>query len=596
MEFTANIEPFTSPRAPFMGDPQLLEIARFCEEEYQESRKHPNASVLLWDHSTLNPRNRVDTLTPSHFRGRWRVDGCAGMGRHFFAVPDYMRPDVPVKYITVIIPCQSQQPHALRRGLCSSDAAFTPNSRIGDLGISRYLVDSLDLWSSALPHFDDIYRNIPFGSAILLDNLTCSPRTARLRFAHRDEFHRQLVNLDYLKAKWKLPSSVWPPTFPVSRLCLVKQLSATVCIVQLAKAMSSKQYIFKTNLIHMSRIYHELKVHMQIHSHENIIQKPLFIIESDEFGQSAPKVLGFLLDFIPGRTLGDTLELRTPLSRPLQLNWAIQIVTALLHIRRGPSSFYSDLKPDNILVLSPNNEQLILIDLEQGGNWDAFSAPEIMYTSWMKKLACEEDIPGRMRAEYQALMSKRLPRRTQPQELYSDPPHGYYDEWTNLEASQQESAMVFALGKVLWCIFEECSHTSNSLGEKYTQPVDIEFPAFKRTPEELRALILQCTTGAPELEPGSIRMQRDSCRLVSLTDDGGGKAILEASPAAVLEQAGKLMNARLRRMEAHQRSWVRSLEGHCDQAALDSMQILWRPTLQDVLEHLQEYLESMEQN
>ena len=66
--------------------------------------------------------------------------------------------------------------------------------------------------------------------------------------------------------------------------------------------------------------------------------------------------------------------------------------------------------------------------------------------------------------------------------------------------------MVFALGKTLWCIFEQQPTIYTDAGWGMTQEaatwVDDErswrFPEFRRTPQQIQRLIKNCTAGADE--------------------------------------------------------------------------------------------------
>ena len=58
--------------------------------------------------------------------------------------------------------------------------------------------------------------------------------------------------------------------------------------------------------------------------------------------------------------------------------------------------------------------------------------------------------------------------------------------------------MVFTLGKLLWCLFEGVGSISNDPWRATISGPDVQFPNFKKTPPELRSLIIECTAGASE--------------------------------------------------------------------------------------------------
>lgn len=56
-----------------------------------------------------------------------------------------------------------------------------------------------------------------------------------------------------------------------------------------------------------------------------------------------------------------------------------------------------------------------------------------------------------------------------------------------------ELAMVFSVGKTLWCIFEGCSHSYTELHGQKKYEVTLKFLHFSTTPESLKLLIRRCT-------------------------------------------------------------------------------------------------------
>lgn len=61
-----------------------------------------------------------------------------------------------------------------------------------------------------------------------------------------------------------------------------------------------------------------------------------------------------------------------------KLDLALQLTSALMHISPSEMSFYPDLKPDNLLLLSSGESLGVkLIDFEQRGGWSLWSPPEV---------------------------------------------------------------------------------------------------------------------------------------------------------------------------------------------------------------------------
>ena len=52
------------------------------------------------------------------------------------------------------------------------------------------------------------------------------------------------------------------------------------------------------------------------------------------------------------------------------------------------------------------------------------------------------------------------------------------------------------LGRVLWCLFEgQSAPQPGAVWQSYRREPDLEFPAFRRTPLEIRGMIDRCTSG-----------------------------------------------------------------------------------------------------
>lgn len=150
--------------------------------------------------------------------------------------------------------------------------------------------------------------------------------------------------------------------------------------------------------------------------------------------------------------------------------------------------------------------------------------------------------------------------------------------------------MVFSLGKVLWCIFEGCSHTRNSIDEKYEREVDHEFPKFRRTSEPLQQLIRKCTYGAPEYnstEP--FHLVRDGPR-VKVESSGESEWSCHGSPREVLEAARALWSDRLSRMERYVEAKGRWMQNSHQEGDLQLLGFPLRPSLAEALDILKKEL------
>ncbi|KAL2073007.1 hypothetical protein VTL71DRAFT_10331 [Oculimacula yallundae] len=587
MELSASLESFICPLAPFLTFTDTktgIELCRVCQSEYDE-RESPNTSSTIWSLSSTNPQNRLNAFYPS-LEPQWKIDGCTAMGRQLFAVPRYMGPDLPVKYIDIIIPCQSRQPHGLRRALQSGSLFSMSSQAVNKLDICHYIAQCLEIWSSRHLNFEILYRSLPFGSKFWLEGIVSRVEEAQFRIVPNVSLTQSLLSIEALQAMWKLPSHSWPATIGLNDLRYVSRLNENVSLVQLPVLDVLKQFVFKTNLRSARHMYHELKLLLSMDDHKNIISKPLFLVSLDSTSKPS-KVVGFLLEYYSFGTLHSVLESRNTPNMTLKLKWATQVTETMRTIIESPARYYSDLKPDNLLFSGPSCD-LMFIDFDQGGNWDTFMAPEIMYFEWMKKLSKHEDVPKQTRTRYLRLMDTRyhVLESVPSEQVYSNPSKGYNDTWNSLSPRQQEAAMVYSVGKILWCIFEECSHTRNSFEEKYEMDIDLEFPRFANTPELIRDLIQQCTSGAPELIlEEQIKLVKKGTLLVTRIQ-AANSCYDVASPLATIETAKELWTSRVQMMEAYAEAQSRFAQCTCNKEDEVLLGFPMRPSLVEILEAL----------
>jgi hypothetical protein len=254
----------------------------------------------------------------------------------------------------------------------------------------------------------------------------------------------------------------------------------------------------------------------------------------------------------------------------------------LLHIHtRTIAKYHADLKPDNVMLTAGGDA--ILVDFEQRGGWVSWIAPEVCCIWYLeliaKSTAVSSEIAGRYTRALQRLVA------------VSSEDRSYRDvSWTSLSLPVRESAMVFALGKVLWCIFEDQPTIYTDAGQGMTREaatwVDDEhswrFPEFRRTPKALRGWIERCTAGADEWD---IRRGRSVCfdlerRVFVPVGDAGGGA---NGDEFTTQRAAKVWwERRIMEAEAFLEARVRSEDYNGIEAAARS-----RPALRDVLNMLE---------
>ncbi|CAK7211683.1 hypothetical protein SBRCBS47491_001207 [Sporothrix bragantina] len=293
-------------------------------------------------------------------------------------------------------------------------------------------------------------------------------------------------------------------------------------------------YVLKSVTSQIKFLYQELRAVLKdIPPHEGILTRPLHIITKRVLFGSKVGVVGFTMPLYPQGSLRDLLPLlriHGRLTYDVQLRWAIQITDALHHVwTNGNKFYYPDLRLDNVVMSGYGaTGDIGLIDFEQRGVWCSFSSPEVDYIESLRVLAFDDDDYEYANSEdvcseylqklkdcYDAaalveppprqpahLASKRHPVvRLQESNKYSNPWNGYNVPWNCLVNAEKEAAMVYMLGRLIWCICEGMSAPHRgAVWMSYPREPEIEFPTFRRTPEAMRDIILKCfgDTGARE--------------------------------------------------------------------------------------------------
>lgn len=466
----------------------------------------------LWDSSSLNPKNRIDSLDVTHLR--WRIDGATMCGRQFYAVPTCLLPELIPLRIDVLAPDQEQHPPDLRESLQSSFSVCMRHPRLGNLGISRHLCRALDHYCERNPSFLQEYQGLPFGSKLVFENVAANVKAMTLTVVPAHDLERQLLSVSSLQNLWgeTVPGHSWPQVVDLGRLRLKRQLHDSISVVSIKignSCVSNENFVFKSSTNDPRFVYHELKLLLTNPHHVNLMGPPLYIVTKRcNFG-GKHGVCGFILPYYPLGSIRDVLPVETAsgtLTFMQRLNWSRQIVSALIHIREVTGTFYSDLRPDNVLlskIETHGRDDVILCDLEQRGNWHEWCAPEILYRMYAENLrahpssAARGYLPQELIAKH--LQNNIFSNHTETQ-IFKTGPHGGNPAWFSLSSSAQEKAQVYSLGLLLYCIFEGVSNPRVSLANAWPCDPDVEFPEFRRTPDIIRHCIRQCTVDAPEWE------------------------------------------------------------------------------------------------
>jgi serine/threonine protein kinase len=543
----------------------------------QDSSSYKYRGTTSWAASTLNLKNRIDSLAPLP-KPKWRIDGCSGLGSVFHAVPIFLDNIIPLR-VDISIPNLFRYESELQTILETGSLFHLHDSRVARLGISNYIVRALEQWTCEITNFRAFYENLPFGSRLKFQNVDKDIRKIKIEVVENYTLEKQLLSLKNVRSLWNLPESAWPDTVDISQLHLLRQLSDSVALVKVKRGDIYETVAYKALTKNPKYLYHELKLLLTIPPHPNIISRPLHLITKRcNFGGKVA-VVGFTTTFHTHGTLRNIIpfqQIHGTLDRGLQLRWASQITSALTHILESGFT-YSDLRLDNIL-LSENND-IVIVDFEQRGLWCSFAAPEVNYRDYIYTLARSDAVPPEMRMKYEELVAAHTitsQPKSKEKHRYDNPECGYWEPWWCLSRREQEFAEVFALGRVLWCLFEGVSAPEISVWTSYMHENPLSFPNYCRTPPELRQLIDSCTTMEKGfLDWGSGGVVRRGNQLVLREGDE------KSSPDIIQEKASEWWKIVLKDAE-------RFLGIKLQNRQMGKDTIFGRPTLKEVLKTLED--------
>ncbi|KFY79957.1 hypothetical protein V498_08875 [Pseudogymnoascus sp. VKM F-4517 (FW-2822)] len=271
-----------------------------------------------------------------------------------------------------------------------------------------------------------------------------------------------------------------------------------------------------------------------------------------------------------------------------QLRWAKEVTSILISLNQHADTYYSDLKPDNILLSTAKSAQadsVVLIDFEQNGAPNAWEAPEIIHIETLNILSRVATDPE-IRESYHSMLKDLVgANKDNTSGRYQYRPRGHHVAWPHLSATEREAAEVFALGKVLYCIFEGVESISTSVMTSRPTEQKLQFPRFIRSPPVLQELILACTAGAREHDRAAPFIVRVGNTLfprgksgVDGEPSGSARDLVEVSQKLwmkVLTDAGNFWAAK-----------VRYSSGMHTEEDLTILSYIQRPTLEGVLQVL----------
>ncbi|KAK3934288.1 CBL-interacting serine/threonine-protein kinase [Diplogelasinospora grovesii] len=479
-----------------------------------QHRKTGRIGPVPWVDSALNPKNRVVSL-PARGASRWRIDGAIAFKTRFFAIPlDLLETDrlVPLR-IDVFVPDQSDYSPALRQSLDAATAVPVQNSAaVAGLGISRHLCQALEHHCTRNRDFLNRYQRLPFGSRIIVRNISTNIPDMEIDFEPNYDLERRATSLPELQRLWAqdIAPEEWPPNVDIQDLRLVQQIHDSVSLVRVRyrdigvsdPAMRDHLAIFKSGTDEFDHVLHELRLLLTMPPHPHIMRRPFAIITKKCAFGGKLGVFGFLIPFLPIGSLRDFLpaqERRGALTATTKLKWSMQLTSALLHIREQGRTFYSDLRPDNVLLASNGNATtlesffVVLCDFEQRGNWHDWCPPEILYPQYVENISRYQQRHAASRWE-SLIESYNTQRDRVAAETFVQSRNR---PWFSLSKENQEKAMVYTLGLFFYCVFEGVSTVSAQVAHAFPYDPDVSFPEFRHTPSKMRDIIKWCTANMP---------------------------------------------------------------------------------------------------
>ncbi|KFY14320.1 hypothetical protein V492_02690, partial [Pseudogymnoascus sp. VKM F-4246] len=391
-------------------------------------------------------------------------------------------------------------------------------------------------WSATDPNFGETYRTLPFGSRIVFSRLHKDIRKCQITLLRNTQLEHTLLTPSELAALApEIPAAAWPETLDISSLTLVRQLHDSVCIVALPSSGTGEpqELVMKAVMGDVKYLYHEIVSLLQLPPHRNII-RPLYIATKKCGFGGKLGVVGMLLPFHRKGSLRDVLFARSTAGMPAQseqMRWAMGLTRALLHVV-SQGGYYSDLRVDNVVIAEDGEP--VLVDFEQRGVWAGFSAPEVACIENLAGLAMSADgeVPEAVRAESRAKMDQFVPGwREVGKGGYRGKRGGFSLGWLAMDAEEREAALVYMLGRALWCIFEGVGMPERAAWRFGGGEGGVEFPAYRRSGLRERELIDRCTRGRV-----NGRWERGVVRLGSRIVLNGGEG---SETADVVQQAAK---------------------------------------------------------
>lgn len=544
-----------------------------------------------WDCSETNPVNKINSHN-APFEPAWDIDGVEADGQLFWATPKFAR-DRPPRWIDLHWQGLTTDSPELSRLLEVHKIPLVPSAARVRLGVGQHILGALNYWSSHTDDFETKYMSAPLGSQIFIDKLRRNVASISITLVPRYDLERQWLQLHELQRIWKLPADSIPDSIDIDRLLFKRRLHYTICIVGVDGQPSLGDVVFKSHMLDVNSMYREIRNLLALPEHPNLQRNPLLLVTKRVSFGGKRGVCGYITKLHPEGSL-DQFMIRSGqhLSLETKLKLAAEVTRGLIKIRDSPLRYFADLKLDNVVIETNNNNELethraVLIDFEQGTPWFEWAPPEVYWVNFLERIATAS-VGSATQLEHLKLIQSLIPEWT-PQDRQARYGSGSRVDqvaWAHLSNSEKTSAVVYMLGKFIWCLMEGVVQMSEPItfGSFVADPAAPVFPTFRNTPPALQECIRRCTSGAIEwrnrqqpfqVRGGLLRL-KDPC----VTGDGPG-GVQWIQPAArnwwrhELEDAKKFVRLR-----------VHGVENAVDQEFLAFMH--GRPTMEEILQAIRD--------
>ena len=517
----------------------------------------------------------------------WRIDGAEDFGQHLLVVPIFPNTTVRPLFIDVFVELEGDiDTPAVRKSLDLAACAHTRHQSVSKLGLARVVKGLLGRWSENFPDFVRFYNDLPFGSRLCV-NLQCYPDTQSFVRVLPSGYAHLLQDLNGLTTSMSLDERSLPRTVSISELLVVRRCGEAVSIITEMKP-SREVAIFKACVTTPQQLYHELSLLLRLQI-TSFAPKLLAIVTVDN-DHVRGGVVGFLLQYYPNGNLSRLLpneRARKSDGVSEKFSWAIQLANILRELLYKHGQFYAELKTENIIVSdSPSGPRsLVLIDYEQNGASNAWSPPEVIHAERIFSLL-KGNTDATTCEKYARLLGVLLHDDETSPEHYRNLDRKAYRVWDAMSTEEADAAMVFMLGKVLYCMFESTSCVTSLLAQSFPVEPDIEFPRFRHTPLLWRELILRCTVGARETvrTDGAYIQRRGN---IIVPGSHAGSAVPRCTRSDTIRAAREMWLAELQEMEAFVCAKENYARGSATESDMLCLHYLQRPCLVDVIDWME---------